>query len=55
MYFRNYGLPKPWLDKYKKSTASVWPWKSNMVNGPKNCYNLNGGTFIIFIDHCEGN
>ena len=55
MYIRNYGLPKTWLDKYKKSTPSENPWRSNMVNGQKHCCNLNHSTFIIFIDHCEGN
>ena len=54
-YFQNYRLSKPWLDEYQKSTASEYPWRSNMVNRPKHCWNLNGGLFIIFIDHCEGN
>ena len=40
MYFRNYGLPKTWLDQYLKSPASEDPTKSNMVNAPKNCSNL---------------
>ena len=55
MYFRNYGLPKTWLDKYQKSIPSEYPWKRNMVNGPEHCCNLNGGTFIIVIDKSEGN
>ena len=25
-----------------------------MVNGPKDFWNMNGNTFIIFIDNCEG-
>ena len=50
MYFRNYGLPKTWLDKYQKSIASEYPWTTNMVNRPKHCWNLNGGTFIRFIE-----
>ena len=29
------------------------PSTSNMVNGPKECWNLDNSTFIIFIDHCE--
>ena len=37
MYFRNYGLPKTWLHKYKKSTASEYAWKSNMINQSKHC------------------
>ena len=40
MYFRNYGLPKTWLDQCLKSTVSEDPTKSNMVNTPKHCSNL---------------
>ena len=31
------------------------PSTSNMVRGTKHCWNLNGTTFTVFIDHCEGN
>ena len=55
MYFRNYGLPKTWLDKFQKSTASACPWTRHKKNVSKHCRNRNGGTFIIFFDHCEGN
>ena len=55
MYFQNYGIPKTWLDKYKKSNASKYPCTSNTVNGTTRCLNRNGGSLIIFIDHCEGN
>ena len=24
-----------------------------MVNGPKHCFNVNGSSFTIFIEHCE--
>ena len=40
MYFRNYGLPKTWLDQSLKSPVSEDPTKSNMVNLPKHCSNL---------------
>ena len=40
MYFRNYGLPKTWLDQCLKSPLSEDPTKSNMVNAPKHCSNL---------------
>ena len=40
MYFRNYGLPKTWLDQCLKSPVSENPTKSNMVNAPKHCSNL---------------
>ena len=55
MYFRNYGLPKTWLDLYQKSIDSEYPWTSNMVNTPTHCRNVNSSTFIIFIDHCDSN
>ena len=54
MYFRNYGLPKTWLDQCLKSPISEDPSKSNMVNAPKHCSNLKDTSFTIFIDHCEG-
>ena len=54
MYLRKYGLPKARLDKYKKGTASEYPWTSNMVHQAKHCCNMNSGTFISFIDQCEG-
>ena len=40
MYFRNYGLPKTWLDQTLKSPVSEDPTKNNMVNAPKHCSNL---------------
>ena len=49
MYFRNYGLGKPWLDKCLKSPPSQDPLKSNMVNGRKHCSNLNHSTFSILL------
>ena len=53
MYFRNIGFGKPWLDKCLKSPLSEYSSKSNMVNGPKHCSNLNHSIFSIFIDQCE--
>ena len=55
MYFWTYFLRKTWLDKCLKSPFSADPSTSNMVNGPKHCWNLNKSTFTIFIDHCKGN
>ena len=40
MYFRNYGLPKTWLDQCLKSPVSEDSTKSNMVNANKHCTNL---------------
>ena len=55
MYFRNYGLPKTWLDKSVKSPISEDPSESNMVNASKHCSNLKDSPFTIFIDHLEVN
>ena len=55
MCFQSYGLPKTLLDRYRKRTASEYSWKINMVIGHKHCSNMNGGTFIMFIDHYEKN
>ena len=38
-----------------KNRVSKDPSTSNMVNGPKHCWNLNDSTFTIFIDRCEEN
>ena len=40
MYFRNYALPKTWLDQCLKSPVSGNPTKGNMANTPNNCSNL---------------
>ena len=55
MYFRNYGLPKTWLDKCLKSAVSDDPSTDNTANGLKHCFSLNDSTLTIFIGHCEGN
>ena len=55
MYFRNYGLPKTWLNQCVKSPVSEVPSKSNMVNAPKHCSNLKDSLLTIFIDHWEFN
>ena len=55
MYFRNYGLGITWEDICVKSLVSEDPLTGNMVNGPRNCCNLNDSTVTIFIDHFGGN
>ena len=40
MYFRNYGLPKTWLDQCLECPVSEEPSKSNIINTPKHCSNL---------------
>ena len=55
MYFRNYGLPKTWLDQCVKSPVSQDPSKSNMVNASKFCSNFKDTSFTIFLDHWEVN
>ena len=54
MHFWTYGNRKTCLDKCLKSLVSEDRSKRNMVNGPKQCSKLNGSTFTIFIDPCEG-
>ena len=55
MYFGNYRPRITWLDKCLKSLVSDEPSTDNMANGSKDCWNLNDSTFIILINHCEGN
>ena len=54
MYFWTFGVGKTWLNQSLKSSVSEDPSTSNMVIGPKHCWNLNDSTFTIFIDPCEG-
>ena len=54
MYFRNYRLSKTWLDQYLKRAISEDPSTVNMVNGPKDLWNLHDCSFIIFFHHSEG-
>ena len=55
MHFRSYGLRKPWFNTCLKSPVSEDISNSNMVNGPKHCWNLTHSTFSKFIDQCESN
>ena len=55
MYFLTYGLQNMCLDKCLKSPVSVYPSRSNIVNGSKHCSNLNDNTFTIIIDPCKWN
>ena len=43
------------LDQCLISPISEDPSKSNIVSGPKRCWNLNDSSFAMFIDHCDGN
>ena len=54
MHFQNSGLRKTWLDNCLRSPVSEDPSTSNMVNGPKHCWNVSNSAFTKFIDHCEG-
>ena len=54
MYFRNYGLRKKWLDKYLKIPVSGHRSTVNTLKGPKHCWNLHGGTFIIYSHNFDG-
>ena len=53
--FRKLPSPKMLLDKCLKSTFSDDRSRSNMVNVPKDNWNLHHSAFIRFIDHCQGN
>ena len=55
MHFRKYWHRKMQLDNCLKNPVSEDPLKSSMINGPENCWDMNGSTFTIFIDHCKGN
>ena len=46
---------KTWTDKCLKSPVSEDPSTSNMVNLPKQCWNLHDSIFIKFIDQCQVN
>ena len=52
---RKYGNAKTWLHNCVKTPISEDPSTSNMVNGPKHCWNMKDSTFTISIDHWEGN
>ena len=43
------------VKKMSKSRISEDPSTSNMVNGIKQCWNLNDTSFTIFIDYYERN
>ena len=53
--FPNYGLRKTWLDNCLKIPVSEDHSTSNVIKGPKECCDMNDGTFTTFIDDWEGN
>ena len=53
--FRNYALRKTWLDICPISPVSKDSLTGNMVNGFKQCCDLDKSTFTIFTDYLEGN
>ena len=53
--FQELRLLKASLDECLKSRLSDDPSTANVTNDLKHCCNLNGSTFNIFINHCEGN
>ena len=54
MYSLNYRVLKTWLDNCLKIRVSEDPETDNMANGLKQCCNLNGRSFSIFIKHFRG-
>ena len=55
MYFPSYGLQKTWIDKCLKSPVLQDLSRGNLVNKPEHRFSINGSTFTLFIDQCEGN
>ena len=55
MYFWTCGIRQTWLDKCLRSPVWEDSSTSNMVNGPKRCWNMKESTFTVFIDPCEVN
>ena len=55
MYFGNYGFRKTLLEKCLKSRASEDPSTSKIINGIKQCGNMNDTSFTIFLDQYESN
>ena len=55
LVFPKLRTPKTLLDKCLKSPVSEDPSTNNMVNVPKQCWNLHRITCITFIDHCQVN
>ena len=53
MYFQNYRLQKALLLKCLR--RSEWEHLStvNMLKGPKQSWNMQGSSFVIFFDHSE--
>ena len=61
-HFQKKDDPHTWFifevtdsEKRLKSCVSEDHSKSRMLNGPKYCWNFNGSSFTIFIDHCQCN
>ena len=55
MYLWSYGLWETWLDKCLTSPVLEELSRSDMVNVPKHCWNLNDSTVTIFIDPINKN
>ena len=55
MYFRNYGLRKPWLDTCLKSPVSEDPSKMQHGKRAQTLLKFEPQQLYIFIDQREGN
>ena len=57
----NLQTPKNVVRKISKKSRNIYEkepgktLKSNIVNRPKQCWDLNDSNITIFIDHCEAN
>ena len=54
MYFGKTRLPKKWLDESLKARVSEDPYTDNMATLLKHCWNLNGSTFAVSMNHFVG-
>ena len=53
--FPKLQTPKNVLKKISKKSSFRGPFDKQHAKGTKHCWNLNGSTFTIYIDHCENN
>ena len=54
MYFRNYRLPKTWLDHYLRSAVLEHPLIIKILQAPKHLLNFHERMFIIFSIFLQG-
>ena len=53
IYYWNYRLEKSEILKSSKKPVSKHLWTVNMLKDSKDCLNLDGSVFVIFLDNSE--